>query len=123
MAINLVKALGIHPTALLLREKRASLLASNIANADTPGYKAKDLDFKKTLGALTSRAGSMESDSTLAEEYIRYRVPYQPDTGDGNTVDMQQEKMAFAQNSLDYQLSLKIIDGRIKGLIKAIRGE
>ncbi len=123
MAISLDKALGFHPAALLLREKRSTLLASNIANADTPGYKARDIDFNHALQAAMSTSFSDTSSSSLAQDFVQYRVPIQPDTGDGNSVDMQQEKMAFAKNSLDYQLSLSIIDGRIKGMMKALRGE
>lgn len=123
MAISLDKALGFHPAALLLREKRASLLASNIANADTPGYKAQDIDFKQALEVMMGSNNSEQSTSSLTQDFVKYRIPLQPDTGDGNSVDMQHEKMAYAQNSLDYQLSLSIIDGRIKGMIRALRGE
>ncbi|HFB64760.1 MAG TPA: flagellar basal body rod protein FlgB [Aeromonadales bacterium] len=123
MAISIDKVLGFHPAALLLREKRTTLLASNIANGDTPGYKAKDIDFRRALDSIMNSGASEQSMSAQMQDLVQYRVPLQPDTGDGNSVDMQQEKMAFAQNSLDYQLSLSIIDGRIKGMMKALRGE
>ncbi len=123
MAIGFDKALGMHSAALLLREQRAEILASNIANADTPGYKAKDLDFKQALRMMKNSSASQPSSFINRNEFVKYRIPIQPDTGDGNTVDMAQEKMAFAKNALEYQTSFRIIDGRIKGMMKAIRGE
>ncbi len=123
MTIGFDKVMGFHPAALLLKEQRAEILASNIANADTPGYKAKDLDFKQALKMMKSTPVSQLKTTSNTNEFVKYRVPTQPDTGDGNTVDMQQEKMAYAKNALDYQMSFQIVDGRIKGLMKAIRGE
>lgn len=123
MSVGIDKVLGFHPAALLLREKRSTILASNIANADTPGYKARDLDFRQALQAAQSSMNQTENAQKSMNDFVKYRVPFQPDTGDGNSVDMQHEKMAFAQNALQYQMSLKIVDGRFKGMMKAIRGE
>jgi len=123
MSISIDKVLGFHPAALLLRENRSTILASNIANADTPGYKAKDLDFRQALQAVLSSDSQSLANDPSGNDFVKYRVPFQPDTGDGNSVDMQHEKMAFAQNALQYQMSLKIVDGRFKGLMKAIKGE
>ncbi|PIP79420.1 MAG: flagellar basal body rod protein FlgB [Gammaproteobacteria bacterium CG22_combo_CG10-13_8_21_14_all_40_8] len=123
MGIGFDKSIGMHSAALLLREQRAEVLASNIANADTPGYKAKDLDFKQALEIMKKSSSLAGQSSVNRSEFVKYRVPNQPDTGDGNTVDMAHEKMAYAQNALDYQTSFQILDGRIKGMMKAIRGE
>ena len=121
MAINFDKAVGLHASALLIQEKRSTLLASNVANADTPSYKSQDLNFKQALTQMTN-THSNSTQSSL-NDLVQYRTPTQPDTGDGNTVDMQHEKMEFAKNSMDYQLSLSLLDGRIKSMMRAIRGE
>ena len=94
MAISLDKAFGIHQHALLVRSERAEVLASNIANADTPGYKAKDLDFadalanaKKSQNYSMSKTHEKHFDLSIdINSAEKYRNPYQPDTGDGNTV-------------------------------------
>lgn len=122
---------GIHATALKLRANRAELLAANIANADTPNYKARDIDFKHVL----KQAGTNTSDmvttnvrhidsagtSKMGAE-IMYRIPDQPSL-DGNTVDLQTERSAFMENSIMYQASLRFLNGKINGLMTAIRGE
>ena len=131
MAINFDKALGVHQYTLGIRAQRAEVIASNIANADTPHYKARDVNFYKALQAATSRQGGLamsRSDSrhfdlsALSQQNYGYRVPNQPDTGDGNTVDMQKEQSEFMQNALEYQMSLGFLDGRFSGLKKALRG-
>ncbi|SQH77567.1 flagellar component of cell-proximal portion of basal-body rod FlgB [Shewanella benthica] len=131
MAINFDKALGVHQYTLGIRAKRAEVIASNIANADTPHYKARDVNFDKALQAATSRQGGLamsRSDSrhfdlaALSQQNYGYRVPNQPDTGDGNTVDMQKEQSEFMKNALEYQMSLGFLDGRFSGLKKALRG-
>ncbi|WP_406666951.1 flagellar basal body rod protein FlgB [Gallaecimonas sp. GXIMD1310] len=139
MAISFNKAFGIHQYALEVRSQRAELLASNIANADTPGYKARDLDFKAALQAAqsqqrqpgllaTTSAGHMQAPADLAANLglgsaIGYRIPNQPDTGDGNTVDVQTERSLYLQNALEYQTSVQFLSGKIKGLMTAIKGE
>ncbi len=125
MAINFDKTIGLQASALLLREKRSSLLASNIANADTPGFKAKDIDFKQALQQMTNsiNSSSAASQAPAGNEFVKYRIPNQPDTGDGNSVDMQQEKMEFARNAMEYQVALGLLDGRVKSMMKALRGE
>lgn len=114
-----------------MRSYRAELLASNMANADTPGYKARDIDFKQALGAATLQPPRMKTThqnhissatSGLSPAHLRYRIPTQPSL-DGNTVDMQVEKSAFAANALEYEASLGFLNGKIKGLKKAIRGD
>lgn len=131
MAINLDEALGIHSRALELRAYRAQLLATNIANADTPNYKAVDVDFKSALSEAQS--GQLPLAVTQPDQIqpegggpsnfqVMYRVPLQPSL-DGNTVDMQMEQAEFARNALQHQASLTFLDSRIKGIISAIRGD
>ncbi|CAM3999056.1 flagellar basal body rod protein FlgB [Shewanella insulae] len=131
MAISFDKALGIHQYTLGIRSARAEVISSNIANADTPHYKAKDLDFDKALqaartaqgGLAMSRSNEKHFDlAALSQQHISYRVPNQPDTGDGNTVDIQQEQSEFMQNALEYQMSLGFLDGKFSGLKKALKG-
>ncbi len=108
------KLFGLHATALQLRSQRMMLLASNIANAATPNYKARDLDFSKALD-LAKQGGSMEG-------AISYRVPVQASL-DGNTVEMSTEQTAFAENALAYRSSLSFLTGRVNTLTRAIKGE
>lgn len=109
---------GIHGAALELRSQRMGVLASNIANAATPGYKARDIDFAAALrarmgGADAERAGDMAT---------RYRVPVMPSL-DGNTVEMQTEQIAFSENAVGYSATLSFIRGRVDTLTRAIKGE
>lgn len=130
MAISIDKGLGIHPHALLAREARATVLASNIANADTPGYKAKDINFQDALQRVQSRSGY--SMSRTHEKHFelnlqptareQFRNPDQPDTGDGNTVDVQVERNLYMRNSMEYQASLEFLNSRISGMKKALTG-
>jgi len=130
MAINLDNIFGVYPDALILRGKRAELIASNIANADTPGYKAKGMDFHKLLAQATQKQslGMSQTNSKHLNMSMgltngtKYRVPDQPDTGDGNTVNVQVERNLYLSNSLEYQVSLQFINGTIRGLRKAITG-
>lgn len=131
MAINFVNALGKHPLALRLREQRTELIAANLANADTPNYKARDLDFQSVLKGLPSPQLKMALTQSqhlpapvnhpLGAE-AKYRIPSQSSL-DGNTVDSEQEQVRFAENALQYQVSLRFLDGKITGLKSAIRGE
>jgi flagellar basal-body rod protein FlgB len=133
MAINFDKALGIHQYALELRAKRAEVLANNMANADTPGYKARDLDFNKALqNAMSGKASGLlrthekhfaGGTNDLASGDMVYQIPDQPDTGDGNTVDSQKEMQKFAQNAMEYQTTLMFLNRKFKGLTKALKGE
>lgn len=130
MAISFDNALGIHEQALLMREQRSSLLAANIANSDTPGYKARDLDFRALLqGAVHGGSASLETTDTRhigvgseAAPQALYRVPSQPSV-DGNTVDAQLENAAFARNALEHQASFQFLNGKFTGLMKALKGE
>lgn len=134
MIFDLDKALGVHVTALNLRAERATRLSRNLANADTPGYKATDIDFKEALKEATQGAQMKTGMKTTHRMHIqagavspayldaKYRVPVQPSL-DGNTVEEQVEKAEFAENALQYQATLRFLDGRIKGLLTAIKGE
>ena len=130
MAISFEKAFGIHPQSLQVRAQRAELIASNIANADTPGYKAKGMDFKAALAQASSKQQTGMTRTNEKHFDVRmelnngvgFRTPNQPDTGDGNTVDVQVERNLYLENSMEYQASLQFLDSKIKGLKKAITG-
>lgn len=130
MAITLDKAFGILPKTLELRLKRSEVLASNIANADTPGYKARDFNFQEALSGANkqySTSLTRTSDKHFAAESrindgLKFRTPMQPDTGDGNTVELMTERNEFLQNQLRYNTSLQLLTGRISGLKKALTG-
>lgn len=109
---------GIHGTALTLRSQRMGLITSNIANAATPGYKARDIDFAAALKA--SEAGA--SPDAAAGAATRYRVPTMPSL-DGNTVEMMTEQTAFAENAVGYSATLSFIRGRVDTLTRALKGE
>ncbi|MGR9073387.1 MAG: flagellar basal body rod protein FlgB [Gammaproteobacteria bacterium] len=130
MTVNFDNALGIHPQALALREKRGEILASNLANADTPGFKAKDIDFQSVLRhALpaeipveTTQAGHLRPQNLILGGKVMYRNPMQPSL-DGNTVETQIEQAKYAENSLQYQASLRFVNGKLQSLMTAIKGE
>lgn len=137
---KLDQALSVQSTALALRVQRQQVLASNIANADTPGYKAVDFDFTRAMsnaiggaqGAAAGRpaasapavtaAGHMAGSRTAGLEYkTQYRMPAQP-SADGNSVDMDLERARFAENSVKYEAALKFLNGQVKTLLSAIQG-
>ena len=113
-------AFGIHEKALYLASTRSELLASNLANADTPNYKAQDVDFRAVLRRQTLDSGSGVS-SDLNPGKAKYRVPFNPSL-DGNTVEADVEQSEFATNAIRYQASLNFINGRIQSLRLAITG-
>src|SRR5690606_1424994 len=119
MGINLGQALGLHPAALKLRGERAQVLASNLANENTPGYQALELDFRARLdGAALGASGtlpSFQSDATL------YRVPSRPSQV-GNTVERGVEQAEFAQHALEFHTSLPSVTMKLKGLAAAMQG-
>ena len=110
---------GIDGAALELRSRRMGVLASNIANASTPGFKAKDIDFASALNAMDQ--GGVSSDNAIASA-TRYRNPLQPSL-DGNTVELSTEQTAFAENAVQYQTTLAFLNGRINQITRALRGE
>jgi flagellar basal-body rod protein FlgB len=109
---------GVHGNALEVRSQRMGVLASNIANASTPGFKAKDIDFQSALSSLESGSGV---DSGMAAA-TKYRVPNQPSM-DGNTVELSSEQTAFAENAVQYQTTLSFLNGRIAQVTRALKGE
>jgi len=126
---------GANAQSLLVRARRAEILASNIINADTPNYKAKDLDFNAILNssnnATSVKPVSVNSNhdkhisNSLSNSYslqTKYRVPEHPSL-DGNTVDSHIEKSQFTENAVRYQISLGLLNNKIQGLISTLRGE
>ena len=129
MSINFDQALGLHPQALAMREKRIELLAANLANADTPGYKARDLDFKSILKQNLPETVSMErtqaghfAPQQLLESRVMYRNPNQVSL-DGNTVEANVEQAKYAENAVQYQASLQFVSNKFSGLMMALRGQ
>ncbi|MGJ3648436.1 flagellar basal body rod protein FlgB [Sphingomonas sp. GlSt437] len=110
---------GIDGAALELRSRRMGLLASNIANASTPGYKARDIDFSQALAQATS--GTSSTDRAFDSATL-YRNPTMPSL-DGNTVELATEQTAFAENAVQYQTTLSFLNGRIGEITRALRGE
>lgn len=132
MALTFDKALGIHQHALEARVKRAEVLANNMANADTPGYKARDMDFQAMMqqarndmsgfGMDQTHPGHMDASGNAGNGDLLYRVPSQPSV-DGNTVDAQAEQTRFMRNAMDYQASFQFLNSKFTGLTKALKGE
>lgn len=130
MAINLDRLVGFHQKALDIRNDRMEVIAGNLANANTPGYKAKDIDFQQAMsqaklqqGQSLTRTNEKHIAGSVKGGYdIDFRVPTQPDTGDGNTVEVQKERNAFLDNGLRYQATLQFLDGKLKGMKKAVSG-
>jgi flagellar basal-body rod protein FlgB len=110
---------GVHGAALQVRSQRMGLLASNIANAATPGFKARDLDFQAALQAAEGPGGLS---ATNLDGALRYRNPMSPSV-DGNTVELSSEQTAFAENAVQYQTTLSFLNGRIGTLTRALKGE
>lgn len=134
--LNLDAQLGIHAEALKLRSHRAELIANNLANADTPDFKARDIDFRAALATAgaagaplhlstsqSAHLGGPASDSATAfAGSLKYRTALAPSL-DGNTVDVQVEQAAFAENAVRYQATLTFINSRLRGLLTAITGQ
>jgi flagellar basal-body rod protein FlgB len=126
---------GIHADALPIREARAKILASNLANADTPNYKAQDLDFRAALlkqrgnpDDLPTPGLKLTNSNHIAgfgggistADYLKYRNPTQPSL-DGNTVETHIEKAKFMENGIQESVTLQFLDDEIKGLRDAIK--
>ncbi len=145
MPLDLNAYLGIEPDALKVYSQRAEVLAANLANADTPGYQARDIDFRAALASAGSPGDALQPATTSArdvtaaasadggatatgadgsvstEQYLKYRVPLAPSL-DGNTVDSQMEESQFAQNTVRYQATLTFLENRFSELTTAITG-
>lgn len=137
MIDKLAGSLNLHQEALNLRAERQKVLASNIANADTPNYKARDFDFSSELSRAMDNGRASREGLSLATTSSRhipaqapvsmgrdllYRVPDQPSL-DGNTVDMDRERAQFADNAVRYQAGLTILNRKIQGLKSAMQSE
>jgi flagellar basal-body rod protein FlgB len=111
---------GIHGAALTLRSERMGVIASNIANAATPGYKARDIDFNAALEARLARArGAMPADPQAG---MVWRAPTMPSL-DGNTVELAREQVAFAENAVAYSATLSFVQGKVNTITRALKGE
>ena len=130
MKISFANALGLHPQALQLRARRMEVLASNLANADTPNYKARDFDVERLLRGdakpkiplKTTQSGHIPLQNDSLAGRLLYRVPQQAAL-DGNTVEEHIEQAKFAENALRYQASLRFVNGKFSGLLTALKGE
>lgn len=133
MPIGLDSYLGVHADALKVQTQRLDVLANNLANVDTPGYKARDIDFRTALAAAGSPQGGVTMTTTDAKDIavnptaeggaaLKYRVPLAASL-DGNTVDSQQEQAAFAENTVHYQATLTFLTMRLHNLLTAITGQ
>jgi flagellar basal-body rod protein FlgB len=136
MPLNLDAYLGVQQDALKVQSKRMEVLAKNLANVDTPNYKAQDIDFKTALAQAGSPGSSLALTTTTANQIgnnattgdvensaaLKYRVPLAPSL-DGNTVDAQLEQAAFADNTVRYQATLTFLSGSLKDLVTAITGQ
>lgn len=133
MAISFDKVLGTHEQALFARTRRAEVLATNLANVDTPNYKARDIDFKSVFNSqMVSAVPRTEMRATNARHIapspnlgfspeLMYRVPLQPSL-DGNTVEESVEMAKYSQNSMDLAATLHFVNSKLKGLKAAIKG-
>ena len=135
MTISIDNIFGIHENAMNMQSRRAQLLSQNLANSDTPGYKAKDIDFKSALksvanGELKTPLNATQAGHIQPKGYFLgmsnmeelYRQPMQSSL-DGNTVEPHIEMAEFTDNSMRYLMTLRIMSGRINGILSALRGE
>ncbi len=125
------RAFGIHPTALTFFSQRSEVLAANIANSDTPGYKAKDYDFQNALKTYVdgqslslNTTNPRHSGASQHDHFggLMYRLPTKS-SSNGNTVEPEVEQAAFSQNAVRYQTTLQFLNGSVSGLRLAIRGQ
>ena len=148
MTSRLTESLDFHANALLLRAERQKVLAGNIANADTPGYAARDFDFRAALslatrdpalaegaasrpamrvaathaGHLGATGGGTGGPGRIDSTALKYRVTEQPSL-DANSVDLDRERAEFADNAVRYEAGLRFINGTVRTMLSAIRGE
>ncbi len=129
MVNNIKQQLDVLSNALNVRNKKQEILASNIANAATPNYKARDVEFEVELARLLNEGPLKTSDSKhigLVSKNLPGKVQYRQSVNpsvDGNTVELAVEQMEFAENAVRYQTTLDFINSKVRGLMSAIRGE
>jgi flagellar basal-body rod protein FlgB len=124
------QALGVHEKALQVKSRRLEVLAQNIANADTPHYKARDIDFKAVMSQAQQPETSMTATSSghfdmgqgIDAEGMRFRTPFNT-SFDGNTVEMSVEQAQYGKAAADYQATLNFLESRVSGIRKALRGD
>ena len=136
MPLNLDQYVSVHATALDVRSRRGELIANNLANADTPGYQARDIDFRQAMARAageqtasgvhlsTTNAGHIggsTSANAATDPDLKYRTPLAPAL-DGNTVDTQVEQASFAENAVRYQATITFLNSKFRGLLTAILG-
>lgn len=133
MPLDLNSHLGVLPTALQLQSRRTEVLASNLANADTPNFKARDIDFRAALADASAPGAALPLAATKpghiasatgdgAPATLQYRTPLAPSL-DGNTVDTHLEQAAFAENAVRYQATLTLLNSKFRSLMTAITGQ
>ena len=129
--MKLDDAFGIHEQAVRLRTQRAEILAANLANADTPGFKARDVDFAAMLRKelpggvrlVATQQGHIGADArVVSTNQLQYRNPTQASL-DNNTVDVVREQVEFSSNAMQYQASLRFLEGKLSSLLTAIKGQ
>lgn len=129
MQIDINSYFGVHAKALQVREQRSAMIANNLANIDTPNYRAKDIDFKQVLNQFstgsvkleTSREGHLQQSDSLIMA-TKFRQNDQASL-DGNTVDKDIETTEFARNAMQYQASLNFLNSKIQTVMTALKGE
>jgi flagellar basal-body rod protein FlgB len=130
MAINLDKLVGFHHHAVKVRTQQMEVISGNLANANTPGYKAQAVDFQQAM--KSAKANQSDNMARTHEKHfsgkmdlqsdLKFRESTQPDTGDGNTVDVQVERNAFLDTGMRFQASTELLSGKIKAMKKALSG-
>src|SRR5690606_22067462 len=119
MSIRIDQALSVNTRALDLRMQRSEVLAANLANEDTPGFQARDIDFAAEMRRVSREAAQQGLDSQRPQ--LLYRVPNQP-SQDGNPVELAVEQAEFSRNAMDFQASLTFLTMQVRGLKQAIEG-
>lgn len=120
MSIRIDQALSVHTRALDLRMQRSEVLAANLANEDTPGFQARDIDFATEMRRVSQDAAQQGLGSSQQPQLL-YRIPSQP-SQDGNTVELAVEQAEFSRNAMDFQASLTFLTMQVRGLKQAIEG-
>jgi flagellar basal-body rod protein FlgB len=129
---GLTQSLDFHANALVLRAERQRLLAGNIANADTPGFQARDMDFAATLRAATRKVDPQSAIATSHDRHLAQGLPagevpelvyarHSQDSIDRNTVDMDRERATFADNSVRYEATLRFINSGVRTMLDAMK--
>lgn len=129
MSISLDQELSLHGYALEVRTLRSQILAGNLANIETPGYQACDLDYQSIMSSVAQSLDAQQAGNSAAtavplpsSDDLLYRIPYQV-SEDGNTAELGPEQTRFTQNAMDFQTSLTFLNMKISGLKEAITGE